>query len=137
MPGPARVLPQGLSAAPLDGIAVFYCDDLEAARKPATDPELTEHGKLDERSFLDLERLKVIETQPAFTKPTSGSPAVKAIALVARAVGAAIDDFRKALPLGLELIEFFGASTVAAERSSIYFAREHNVIALTTAVATG
>ena len=87
MVAPPRALPPGLAAAPFDGIAGFYWDDLDAARRPAEDPEFTEHGKLDEPNFLDLERLTLIETEPTFLKPVSGSAAIKAIMLLAPATG--------------------------------------------------
>ena len=79
-----------LHDASVDGIAGFFWDDLDDARRPATDPTYTEAGQLDETNFLDITRLVMIEAVPEMVRGPSSFPAapgydVKAILLVGRA----------------------------------------------------
>jgi uncharacterized protein (TIGR02118 family) len=82
--------PSPFANASVDGIAGFYWDDIEDARRPATDPTFTEAGQLDETNFLDLARLVMVETVPELLRGPSMLPAdagyeVKAILLICQA----------------------------------------------------
>lgn len=84
-------IPPGWSAADYDGIAGFAWDDPADAARPASDRYVRAEIVPDERRFLDLERLAMLQTEPrslvraeAFVP---GAAAVKVLFCIARRAG--------------------------------------------------
>jgi uncharacterized protein (TIGR02118 family) len=87
----------GLAPCPYEGIAEVWFDDYAAAASLATDPDYTEHARLDEPNFVDMEGLvffptgeRVMLGGPPIERDT---PLVKLLLLVRRKPGLSPEEF--------------------------------------------
>lgn len=84
--------PRLLTVSRLDGVAGFWWSDRRDAIGATTDPVYVEGAKRDEPRFLEMSKLRAVQTTPQYlcgptAHPVAGTVAVKAIAFIHRREG--------------------------------------------------